>query len=793
MFKNYIKIAWRNLVKNKVYSGINIIGLAIGLTAGFLILLFVNFELSYDGFHTKGDRIYRVVADIKTPSENIEANKPAWAVPLHLEKQFPEVESAVRVAGRDMLIRKDDLKFKETGILAADPNFFNVFDFELIKGNPADVIKEPFSMVLSESMVKKYFGDQDPIGKTLKITEDSHIATITGVMKDMPKNSHINADMIISMTTYTQSLNKNLDTAWGGYNPFAYILLSPGTNPDQLAAKFPDFLERNDGENMKKSKMYVTLFLEPFKELYLHSNRGGTGGGSMDIVYIFSVIAIFILIIAAINFINLTTARSVERAKEVGIRKVIGADKGQLAFQFVGESVIISCIAFLIAVGLSILLLPLFNELAGKTVSSGVLAVPMNLVVLFLISIGIGMIAGIYPAIVLSSFKPVSVLKGRFSTGSKGVLLRKGLVISQFTISIVLIIGTIIIYNQMNYMRTQELGFNKEQMLILETNSTSSQTALKQMIDKIPGVVSTSLGSSVPGKGNSMAYSEIENRDGDLQVANLDLYFIDYDYISQFGLKVLAGRPFSRDFSTDSTEAMILNEKAVKLLGYSDPKDAIGANYKQWGSEGRIVGVIKDFHFESLDENIAPLTMRIQDQSNELIAVKISSENTKQVLSSIKDKWQSILTEEPFDYYFLDEFFDRQYRSEERFGNLFLNFSILAILISCLGLLGLAAYSTLQRRREIGIRKVIGASVSGIVNLLSKEFIMLVGIAFIIASPIAWFMMHQWLEDFAYKTPIEWWMFVLAGVSALIIALGTISFHALKASLINPVKILRTE
>ena len=791
MFKNYFKIAFRNLWRHRGFSFINIAGLAIGMTASFLILLYVSFELSYDTFHTKANRIYRVVADIKTPSENIEANIPAWAVGPNLKKEFPEVEDAVRISNIYMLVRKDDLKFNEENAVAADSTFFSLFDFKLVQGNPKNVLKAPFSIVLSETVAKKYFGKQNPIGKSLKIFDKGRIATVTGIMEDIPENSHIYTDMVLSMSTYTQVLNNELDTDWGSYEAATYILTSVNTNIDQLQSKFPEFLERNNGKNMKQSQMFVTLLLEPLKDVYLYSNRGGAGNGSITNVYVFSIIALFILLIACINFINLTTARSVERAKEVGIRKVIGAEKKQLSLQFIGESVIISLLACILAASLITILLPYFNEMAGKIVSDGLSS--SHLLLLFLISLTIGMLAGIYPAFVLSSFKPVNVLKGNFSTGIKGIFLRKGLVITQFTISIVLIIGTIIIYNQMHFMRNQELGFNKEQMLILDTNVSPSQLALKNAIDNMPEVTSTSLGSSVPGMGNGAAYSEIENNDGELQVANLNVYFVDEDYIPQFDLKIVAGRAFSRSFATDSTEAMIINENTVKLLGYSSPEKAIGKKFRQWGREGKIIGVIQDFHYRSLQQNIQPLTMRLEPQSTNLIAVKIQAKNIQKTLADIEAKWQGILPEKPFDYSFLDMLFDQQYNSEERFGNLFLNFAILAILISCLGLLGLAAYSTLQRKREIGIRKVLGSSVVSVINLLSKEFIKLVLVAFVIAIPIAWFAMHYWLEDFAYKITIKWWMFAYAGASALLIALLTVSFHAIKASLTNPVKSLRTE
>ncbi|WP_299438471.1 ABC transporter permease [uncultured Aquimarina sp.] len=793
MIRNYFKIAWRNLWRRRGFTLINITGLSIGMTASFLMLLYVGFELSYDTFHSKGDDIYRVVADIKTPSDNIEANIPAWAVPPNLQKDFPEIISAVRINELNMIVRKDDLKFKETNAIAADSSFFSVFDFKLLQGNPKEVLTKQFSIVLSETTAKKYFGDQNPVGKSLKIREEGLNATVTGIMEDFPKNSHIKADMILSLTTFTQNLEKTLDSQWGSYDAAAYILVNSETDTEQLASKFPAFLEKHSGEFMKQSKMFVTLSLEPLKDLYLKSTRGGTGGGSITNVYIFSIIAFFILLIASINFINLTTARSVERAKEVGIRKVMGAEKQHLSLQFIGESIITCLIAFIITTLLTLLFLPFFNEAAGKVISEGLFSNYANIFKLLGMSLAIGIFAGIYPSLVLSSFKPIQVLKGNFSTGGKGVLLRKSLVIIQFTISIILITGTIIIYNQMEYMRNQELGFNKEHLLILEAQSSSSQLALKEAIDNVPGVKFTSLGSSVPGGGNSSAYSEIENKSGDLQIANLDLYFVDHNYVPQFDLKVIAGRAFSKDFASDSTKAMMLNEEAVKLLGYSDPKEAIGARFKQWGREGQVIGVIKNFHFNSLHDNIGPLTMRMETNRNDLITVKLAPTNIKQTISAIEKLWGSFLPEQPFDYFFLNESFNEQYKNEERFGNLFLYFAGLAILISCLGLLGLAAYSTLQRKREIGIRKVIGASVSEIVNLLSKDFLKLVIIAFAIASPIAWYVMSNWLQDFAFRIDIKWWMFLLSGGSAICIAILTVSFHAIKASISNPVHSLRTE
>ena len=794
MIKNHFKIALRNLWKHKVFSFINVTGLSIGITACFFIFMYVGFELSYDNMHTKADRIYRLVTDIKTPTETINTGVTAWPFAPNIKADFPEVESFVRISGGSFLVRKGNVKFQEEKSVFADSSFFKVFDFKLIKGDPKTALSEIATIVFSESAAKKYFGNTDPIGQTVLVTGDAIPAKVTGVMKDIPENSQMKADMLISMVSLTQKFNKGLDNQWGNFGASSYLLLKPGTNPKRLEAQLPAFLERRNGAEEKKQQMFYKLLLEPLKSVYLHSTRNGQASGSITNVYVFAIVAIFILLIACVNFVNLTTARSVERAKEVGIRKVVGAERSQLARQFIGESVILCLIAFLLTIVLSVLFLPLFNQLAGKTISAGIFSNWYYIALLFITSVGIGLIAGLYPALVLSAFKPVSVLKGRFSSGNKGNALRKTLVIAQFTISIALIIGTIVVYTQMSFMQNRDLGFTKDQMLILDTNDDPAGNALKEAIATIPGVKSTAKSSSVPGGGNPGAYSEIENKRGDLQIANLDLYFVDWDYVNQFKIKMVAGRAFSREFGTDTAQAMLLNEAAVKLFGYSSPQQAVGRRFKQWGREGKIVGVMKDFHFRSLQEVIKPLSMRIELKNLSLISVKMSSQNTAATLAVIENKWKTFIPNRPFNYYFLDEFFDRQYRAEQRFGKLFLNFAVLAIFISCLGLLGLASYSTLQRTREIGIRKVLGASVPGIVNLLSKDFLVLVVISFLVASPIAGIFMHYyWLKGFAYRVDISWWIFAIAGILALVIALGTISFQAIRAATSNPVKSLRSE
>ncbi|AEV97578.1 cell division protein FtsX [Niastella koreensis] len=792
MLKNYFKIAFRNLWRHRVFSFINIMGLTVGMTACLLIFLYVRFELSYDKFHPRADRIYRMVADLRTPSETVYPSGPAWAVGPHLQYDLPEVEAFTRVNYDNLLVRKGDIKFNEDDAIWADSAFFNIFGFPLLKGDPHTALSQPFSIVLSETAAKKYFGKEDPMGKTLLITGEGKPAIVTGVMKDMPENTLIKSDLVLSMNTITRVFEKGIDDEWGNYGALTYVLLKHGSNAQALQKKFPAFLDKWNGTEMKKMQMFPTLLLEPLKDVYLKSTRDGSKGNMMN-VYVFSIIAIFILVIACINFINLTTARASERAKEVGIRKVAGAVRGQLARQFIGESVIICLISFLLTLGLSSLLLSSFNELAGKIISTGIFS---NIGLLFLllgIALLIGLLAGIYPAFILSSFKPIMVLKGRFATGAKGSILRKSLVITQFAISTALIIGTIIVYRQMQFMRSRDLGFKKDQVLVVDTNGDNNTQTFQKLVANLPNVKATTLSGSVPGSGHQGAYSEVENVKGDLQIANLDLYFVDFDYIPLYDIKMAAGRPFDRAYKTDSSKAMVLNEAAVKILGYHSPQDAIGKRFKQWGREGQIIGVIKDFHYHSLQSPIKPLTMRIEFNRFGLLSVKVNPTNTQATIAAIEKEFKTVIPNRPFSYYFMDEFFDRQYRSEERFGRLFLDFAVLAIFISCLGLLGLASYSTMQRTREIGIRKVMGASVSNIINLLSKEFLKLVIISFFIAAPIAWYLMNKWLLDFAYRTVISWWVFAGAGILAVLIALITISIQALKAAMANPVKSLRTE
>ncbi len=782
-------------MKNKGFSFINIVDLSIGLTASFLIFLYVKFESSYDDFNSKANRIYRLVADVKTPSNIMHLSATSAPMAINIRKNFPEVESAVRIRYGSFLVRKGEVKFQEQNSIMADSTLFNIFDFPLLYGNKKTALTEPMSIVLSETASRKYFGNKNPVGQTVLLTDANINSVITGVMKDIPENSQIKADMIVSMSSQEQLSHQSsdsLDSHWTRLNLTTYLLLKPEVNPKTIQTKFPEFINKYTSGQLRNTQTSYSLFLEPLRNVYLHSTRDGNTAGNINNVYIFSIVAIFILFIACINFVNLTTARAAERAKEVGVRKISGAGKFQLVWQFIGESLMLCLIALVITAILSSFLIPRFNQLAGKTVSTEFFADFNNVLLLLLTSVCIGFIAGIYPALVLSSYKPITVLKGRFITGTRGIVLRKGLVIAQFTISIALIISTIIVYKQLQFMRDQDLGFNKDQMVIINTNGDKNRVAFKESLLSIPGVLGTSFSNSIPGNNNPVANSKVENSTGDMQQASLDIYFVDLDFMNQYEMKIVAGRGFSKQLATDSTDAMVINESAAKLLGYKSPQQAIGKKFDQWGTLGEIIGVVKDFHYLGLQKEIPPLSIRIESR-DPMLSIKLSSHHMPSTIKAIESKWNQIIPNRPFDYSFLDEDFNKQYSAEDRFGSLFLDFAVLAIFIACLGLLGLTSYSTIQRTKEIGVRKVIGASISNIVTLLSAGFMKLVMVALVIASPLAWWAINKWLEGFAYRTDVSWWVFLTAGLMAIFIALITVSFQSIRAAIANPVKSLRAE
>ncbi len=804
MLKNYFKIAFRNLWRHRAFSTINLLGLAVGMASFYLIYSYVSFERSYDAFNTKADRIYRLRCDTKTQTETIHTGTTCGPVAADIRRTYPQVENEARICFVSFLVENGTKKFQEDNILAADSTLFDIFTLQIIKGDPATALKNPYSIVLSESGAQKYFGTANPVGQSL-VLGGHNIFKITGVMKNIPLNAQFHGDILLSMNSLAgpgRLVGDHWANNYGNFNWFSYLLLKPGADAKTLEASLPPFINEKAADVTKATGMTYVYHLMPLRSVHLGptlDNYGiGEPTGSLSNTYIFSIVGLFILLIACINFINLTTARASERAREVGIRKAIGAMRNQLTIQFLGESILLCFFAFLLAIGLTNALHPLFNSLLNKNVPLNATGISGYLCMLFSIAIGIGAIAGIYPALVMSGFNPIAVLKGRFTATKSGLAMRQVLVVFQFTISTVLIIGTIVVYNQLRYMQSQDLGFNKDQELAINYHGDSAIQVnvehIRQQLKGIPGVKAVSFSANIPGISPDNWYSQIENGRGVLQGANFNFYVVDFEYFHHYNIKMAAGRSFSNQFTTDSAHALILNEAAARSLGYSDPAKAVGKKFEMWGDKGTIIGIAKDFHYRSLQEAIQPLAFRVLNPwFYHYISVNVAADHIQQTVAALGQHWQRMEPQRPFEYTFVDEDFAKLYSAEDRFQRVFLYFGLLAIFISCLGLLGLAAYSTIQRTKEIGIRKVLGASVSTIVGLLSKEFLRLVAIALIIASPIAWFAMHTWLQDFAYRTTIAWWVFPLAATLAVLITFITVGFHSIKAAIADPVESLRTE
>lgn len=793
MISNYFRSALRYLLKNKGYTIFNIIGLTIGLAAFWQVFLYVHRETSYDNFHAKADRIVRASTDVQTQAGIRETPFSVPALAVNAGAQLPEIESAVRVSPASLLFMNGSVKFQEDHCLFVDSTFFKIFDFPLKSGSPENVLSGPFEVVLSESTAKKYFGDTDPVGKTLLLSGGKMETKVTGVMKDLPVNTQFKADILISMPTALRFGDPAMDKNWDNVFTQTFFLLRPASHLKSLEAKLQGLLDKNKSARRRQSGTTYKILLEPLKDIYLHSNRVGALTGNLVNVYIFACIGLFILLIACINFINLSTARSTERAKEVGIRKVIGAVKRQLTLQFLTESVLLALISFLLSILVTLLVLPILNQLAGKTISTGIWSHPVHILMMLILALFIGILAGAYPALVLSSFKPISVLKGSFSGGRRGVLLRRALVAVQFTICIGMIVATIIVYQQLGFMRHSNLGFNNEQILVMDTHWDPNRLSYRDRISDIPGILSTSLTSNIPGDKDLMTVPvQFENSEGRLKTSTIGQLSVDFNYIQQFGMQLLAGRSFSTSFHNDSTQAMVINESLSHLLGFSHPDQAIGKKYLQNGKEGRIIGVLKDFHFRYLKEGMQPLSFIVQPDNWRYVCVKLNTRDLSTRLDALQSVWKTALPMRPFSYFFADDYFNQQYRTDENFGKLFICFSIFTILISCLGLVGLSSYSTLQRTKEIGVRKLLGASVAQIVKLLSLEFLQLIALALILASLITWYPIEKWLRQFSYRTVIHWWVFIAAGSLVLLIAFATISIHVFRAAMANPIKSLKT-
>jgi putative ABC transport system permease protein len=804
MIRNFLITAIRNLQKNKGFTAINIFGLALGLAACLLIVFYVVDELSYDRYNKNANRIYRVNEDLKLGDNKVQYAVAMAPLAQTLKRDYPEVEHAVRLRPTGFRLKKGTETIAETNVVFADPSVFDVFTLPMLYGDKKSALIEPNTIVLSASTALKYFNKLNVVGQVLTM-DNNQTLKITGVMKDMPKQSHFYADFLESMATSPGSLSNG----WLQSNYNTYVLFRQGADPKKLEAQFPLLLRKYSAAEMQgavgmnidafeKGGSYFRLNLTPLTAIHLHSNLTGemSANSSAQYVYIFSAIALFILVIACVNFMNLSTARSSNRAREVGVRKVLGSPRKYLIGQFLTESILVTLAGAIIALAIAGAALPAFNNLSGKSIAINVDTLTWLVPALLTGILAIGCLAGAYPAIFLSAFKPVNVLKGKLATGFKGSWLRSFLVVFQFAVSIFLIIGTLVIYNQLQYIQKRDLGYNRNQVMVIKNSyELGKQAAIfKQQVKQLPGVADATLTGFLPTSGsrNTDALFKDQSK-GPKNTIFPQLWEVDHDYIKTLGMKVTAGRNFSDKLATDSG-AIIINETAAKFLGYSNPLNKIlyrgydNFNLKPF----RIIGIIKDFNFNSLRENVTPVVLFL-GKNNGNLGIRVNTANLPALLSAIENKWKALAPAAKINYSFMDADFDASYRAEQRMGKIFIIFTSLAIIIACLGLFGLSAYAAEQRTKEIGIRKVLGANISTIVRMLSADFIKLVFIAILIATPVAWWAMNKWLQDFAYRTSLQWWTLAIAGFAAILIAFITISFQSIKAALSNPVNSLRSE
>ena len=793
MVKNYITIALRNLLRHKSYSFVNIAGLTIGLTACFLILLFVQDELSFDRFHDNADRIVRVIHEAQASKSGSAVTSALLATAL--EAEFSGIEAAVRVHRfYNTILSVDEARYNESHFVFADPDFFRMLSFPLTKGNPETALRHPFTVVITESKARTYFGSIDPVGKVLTFNNE-HDFVITGVMKDVPQNSHLKMDFVSSFESLKDIHGPGLEM-WAYRNYYTYLLLREGVSPVALEEKLPAFAESHvPGMDITRSQ----FTLQPITDIHLRSSHIGwdiASHSDISYVYSFSAIAIFIILIACINFMNLSTARSSIRAKEIGLRKVIGASRIHLVKQFIGETILLSIIALMIAVVLVELLLPTFNEISGKNIHIHYLSNLQFLGGALAITILSGLIAGSYPALFLSSFQPVAIMKGSHTGGWKSGLFRKGLVVAQFGISIALIIGAVIVYQQLEYTRHKNLGFDKEHVLVV--NNQADQRAMeryelfKNEIAQYPGVIQVSGSSGVPPGllGNNIRVHR-EGTPSD-ESKFLKLITTDYDFFETLDIKVISGRTFSREFGADATESFVISEAAARTLGLDEPIGTRLITEYDW-LEGTIIGVVNDVHYQSLHSRIEPLLFSMRPHWYYRIPVRIRPENIAGTIEFLESRWNQVAPEWPFQYSFVDQNYENLYRAEQRLSKVIWYFTGLAIFIASLGLFALASFTIERRTKEIGVRKVLGAPVGSIVYQLSRDFTKLVVAANIIAWPVAYYFVERWLQNFAYRIDVGPAIFVTAAGVSLVIAFLTVSYQSIKAAMMNPVESLRYE
>jgi len=818
MFRNFLKIAIRSLTKHKGHALLNIFGLTVGITCCLLIFSYVAYERSYDTFNDKADRIFRVQDEEYQGGRLVVPCAAAMpGVAPAMKREFPEVEQAGRLRKIQLLLGNEtrNIRFKEPTVYYADGSMLDILHISLVTGNAKTALSGPGKIIISEDESRKYFGTQNPLGKTLSVYSSGKIRPleVTGVFQNYPSNSHLKLSILVSYLTYSQVIgsygnpNDVLETSFGWTDFYTYILLRKGTDPKRVQAKLPGFIDRhyNDLPENKAEGDRYSLSLMPLKDIHLYSHyteEAEANGDGQSVTFLF-LIAFFIICIAWINYINLATARSLERAREVGVRKVLGALRGELIGQFMLESLLLNLIALLAAVMITLTLTPLFANLSGRPLPF-LLNLPSVYKGYFLILLLSGIfLSGIYPALVLSRYMPVTVLKGAFKNAAGGKWLRNGLIVGQFAASIILIAGTLIVYRQMHYMRNQDLGANISETMIIRgafgglTDSSYQDIyhSFKDDILKVPGVKNITSSSGIIGEEILWSTNWNKVRGGSKQSVILFHLSVDEDFIAGYGLKMLAGKPFSKA-PNENIKKIILNETAVHTLGYPTPQSAIG-ELISGGQDGmdsmQVAGVTADFHNEGLQKAIQPLVIFSNLRSKGNYSVKIEGRNVASAVSSIKKVWDRHFASNPYDYFFLDEFFNRQYDENRRFGMVFGLFAILAIMISCFGLLGLSAYNVLQRTREIGIRKVLGASINSLLFILSRDFIVLVIVAFVIAVPAIAVAMNSWLQSFAYRININWWIYAVAGSLAILIALVTVGFQSFRAATANPVTSLRSE
>jgi putative ABC transport system permease protein len=795
MLRNLVKIALRNLFKDKAYSAINILGLTIGITCSLFLLMYILDELSYDRYHAKAKNIYRIVSNIKEPD-----NAFTWAVaqrPLAVELRdnYPEVANAVRFDGTErILYRNGDLQFYEDRFLLSDSTVFDMFSYDFIAGDPSTALDNAFSLVLTERTAKKYFADPaDALNQSLQ-NERNETFKITGVMKDVPLNSHFRFDGLMASSTRTQFTG-----SWGNFGTTTYIQLPDNYDLSRMYANFDKIIGEKVNPIFEKFGIKVKYELQPILDIHLHSKIAdeAEAGGDISYIYIFSAVAAFMILIACINYMNLATARSAGRAKEVGLRKVMGSARRMLIAQFLTESVVVTVISLALSLLLIYIALPGFNTLANKQLTfSYILSAPVLLSLIGIVLLT-GILGGSYPAFYLSGFSPLAVLKGKLASKGGNAMFRKALVVTQFGLSIFMLISTLIVFDQLQYLREKDLGFDKENVIRIGADPRTPRVRMDELIQQlrnVPSVVSVGRANASPGEGIGKAIFQVEDAEGKMVDRGVDLYGADFDFIDALGMKIVGGRNFSKENPGDTSFAVLVNESMVARMGWKDPlgKKFIVGNGDNFNRQ--VVGIVKDYNQASLYDPIEPL-MIVLDTNPPNIFVRITAGDPKASIEALEDQWKSTFPSQPFRYNFLDADLDSQYQADKKRSQIFTAFSGLTIVIACLGLLGLAAYTTEQRTKEIGVRKVLGASINGLVMLVSKEFFGLVSVGMLFAFPAAWFVTDRWLENFAYRVQLgdEWMTFVVSAVLAIMITMLTVGYHVVRAAVANPVNALRDE